>query len=316
MMAFAEVVNVSEADQFPFGKSQFMCGFYSVLMAKSMSKNGQHPSLNAQQVSDQASAWYAKYDGSNTGANTDGMSLQQEYDLLGELGLHYQGIDMNSASIALWLRAGYPCIVAVGEASVVDVQIGGNPYPWHASGNHVIVLTGVDGGNFLVRDSANCTNLYDPNSLRPGPRRYVASQLTLVSATAIVPPWLARPTSSTPPQGDHMALNKDFHDDGHTLTYTPNKHYFQKGFRQFALDAMSRGEDPANWQPIEEEHLVERVEEHANSGPGSTQLTTGFKLIYTKAKGVKRSAAGSEIMALINEIAALKTLETKTPPKA
>jgi hypothetical protein len=303
---FSEVVNCTEIDQFEPGKSEFQCGYVACLMAKSMAKNGEPPTLTAAQVTAQSEDWYQRYDGPNVGSNTNGMSLQQEYDLLQALGLHYQSIDMNSTAIALWIRAGYPVIVAVGEASVVDIDVGGNPYPWHASGNHVIVLTGVDGGNFLVRDSANCTNLYDPNSLRPGPRRYVANQLTLVSATAIVPPWLTRPTSNQPPTGGHMALNKDFHDDGTTLVYIPNKHFFVHGFRQFALDAMSRGEDPANWQPLEEEHQVPQVELHANSGPGSTQLTTGFKLIYTTAKGVKRSAAGAEIMALQAALAAKK----------
>jgi hypothetical protein len=305
-MTYSEICNLSEADQFQAGKSQFECGYFACLMAKSMAKNGEPPTLTAQQVIAGAESWYGTMDGNNSSANMDGMSLPQEYDLLGHLQLHYQGIPMNSTAIALWIRAGYPVIVAVGEASVVDIEVGGNPYPWRASGNHVIVFTGVDGGNFLVRDSANCTNLYDPNSLRPGPRRYVANQLTLVSATAIVPPWLTRPTSNQPPQGGHMALNKDFHDDGTTLTYTPNKHFFVHGFRQFALDAMSRGEDPANWQPLEEEHQVPQVELHANSGPGSTQLTTGFKLIWTKEKGVKRSAAGAEIMALQAALAAKK----------
>ena len=305
-----EIINASEADQFPPNKSEFMCGFYACLMAKSMAPLGKPPTLTSSQVSAQAQSWYGTVNGDNSSANMDGMSLQQEYDLLAHLQLHYQSIDMSVQSIVLWLHAGYPVIVAVGEASVVDREVGGNPYPWHAQGNHVILLTGTDGnGNFLARDSANCTNLYDPNSLRPGPRYYAANQLTLVSSTAIVPPWLARPTSKVPPVlgGVSMALTKDYHDDGHTLTYLPNKFVFKTGFRQFALDAMARGEDPAGWVPLENEQSVNPVELHSpNSGPGARQITAGGMLVYTQKNGVHRSEAGVEIMAYIKALAAKK----------
>lgn len=304
-----EIVNCTEIDQFEPGKSQFQCGYVACLMAKSIAPLGKPPTLTAAQVIAQSEAWYTRMDGPNIGSNTNGMSLQQEYDLLQAIGLHYQGIDMSVQSISLWLRAGYPVIVAVGEASVVDINVGGNPYPWRAAGNHVILLTGLDGGNFLVRDSANCTNLYDPNSLRPGPRYYVANQLTLVSATAVVPPWLARPTSKVPPilGGISMALSKDFHDDGTKLIHLPSKHYYVKGFRQLATDAMARGEDPNAWVPLEEEHAANPVELHnPTSGPGTCQLTAGGLLIYTQKYGVKRSAAGEEIQAYQKALAAKK----------
>jgi hypothetical protein len=304
-----EIINCSEADQFQASKSQFECGYFACLMAKSMAPLGKPPTLTSAQVIASAESWYGTMDGNNSSANMDGMSLQQEYDLLAHLQLHYQSIDMSVQAISLWLRAGYPVIVAVGEASVVDVAVGGNPYPWHAAGNHVILLTGIDSnGNYLVRDSANCTNLYDPNSLRPGPRYYVANQLTLVSSTAIVPPWLARPTSNVPPIGAiSMALSRDFHDDGKTLTYTPNKHFFVRGFRQTALDAMARGEDPGGWIPLEEEQAVNPVELHnPNGGPGSRQITSGGMLVWTQKYGVHRSAIGLEVMAYIAALKAKK----------
>ena len=103
-----------------------------------------------------------------------------------------------------------------------------------------------------------------------------------------------------------MALSKDFHDDGSKLVHLPSKHFYVHGFRQFALDAMARGEDPANWIPLEEEQSVQRIELHTNPVAGSRQITTGGMLVWTQAKGVKRSAAGAEIMAYIAALAAKK----------
>lgn len=113
-----------------------------------------------------------------------------------------------------------------------------------------------------------------------------------------------------------MALSKDFHDDGKTLTHLPSKLIYVHGFRIYALDAMARGEDPAAWIPLENEQAVTQVELHTNPPvAGSRQLTTGGMLVYTQKNGVKRSAAGAEILQCYKEIAALKTLETKTGPK-
>jgi hypothetical protein len=195
-----EVASIQEIDQMQPGKSQFMCGFACVMMALSMAPYGHRPILSTGEVISKMEEAYAQYDGSNDSANMDGMSVQQEYDLLHQVGLHYQAIALDSSACVGWLQSGYPVSVACAEASVVDSDLGGNPYPWGAAGNHVILLTGLDGqGNYLVRDSANCTDLYDPNSLRPGPRRYVIDQLQLVSATVIVPPWLTQPESAIPP---------------------------------------------------------------------------------------------------------------------
>lgn len=195
-----EICDLQEADQFQAGKSQFECGFFAVAMCRSMAEVGKPPTLTMQQVINDAEAWYAQYDGSNAGWNTAGMSLQQLYDLLHQVGLHYQETALDISIIKKWLAVGYPVVVAIAETSVVDMALGRNPYPWRVAGNHIIVITGVaSDGNVLVRDSANCTNLYDPRSLRPGPRKYEASRLALVSATVVVPPWLPRPTSNMPP---------------------------------------------------------------------------------------------------------------------
>jgi hypothetical protein len=195
-----EVGDFQEANQFQAGKSQFECGFFAVAMAKSMAQVGTPPTLTVQQVIADAENWYAQYNGSNAAWNTSGMSTQQEYDLLHQVGLHYQETALDITVVKKWLEAGYPVLIAIVETSVIDLELGRNPYPWRAAGNHIILVTGVaPDGQVLVRDPANVTNLYDPKSLRPGPRKYDAGKLQLVSATVVVPPWMPRPASGTPP---------------------------------------------------------------------------------------------------------------------
>jgi len=197
-----EVASFIQADQFQWsnGKmlSEFECGFFAVMMSLSMAPYGHAPLLSAQEVISRAEAAYGVYDGSNDSSNTAGMSLEQEYALLAEVGLHYQATETTASACLSWLMVGYPVLVAVTEASVYDEDLGHNPYPWTPAGSHIIVLSGENNGNYLVRDSANCTNLFDPNSLRPGPRTYSSHALALVSATVVVPPWLERPTTALP----------------------------------------------------------------------------------------------------------------------
>ena len=201
-----EIVAIQQADQFQPGHSAYECGFFGVMMARSMAPVGQPPTLSTQKIVAQAEASYARYDGSNSAANESGMSLQQLYALLQEVGLHWQAIALNVDTIRAWVHAGYPVIVAVAETSVHDLALGDAvPYPWHPVGNHIIVITGVEGnGNFLVRDSANIT---PTGVLRPGPRTYDASQLGFVSATAVVPPWKARPDASFDPGKEAMMID-------------------------------------------------------------------------------------------------------------
>jgi hypothetical protein len=194
-----EVADFSEADQFQTGDSQFECGYFACAMAKSIAQVGQAPTLTAAQIISDAETWYAQYDGTDAITNVDGMTTEQEYDLLSQIGLHYQAIGLDIATVMAWVELGYPVLVAVVETSVVDLALNSNPYPWTPAGTHVLLVTGVVSGNILVRDSANCTSLNDPNSLRPGPRTYNAAKIQLVSATIAVPPWLPRPGSAVPP---------------------------------------------------------------------------------------------------------------------
>src|SRR5579863_2217726 len=115
-----EIVSIQQADQFQPGHSAYECGFFGVMMARSIAPVGQSPTLTPQQIVDQAEAAYARYDGNNLASNENGMSLQQLYNLLQENGLHWQAIAMDTDTIRAWLHAGYPVIVAVPEDSVYD----------------------------------------------------------------------------------------------------------------------------------------------------------------------------------------------------
>lgn len=201
-----EIVSIQQADQFQPGHSAYECGFFAVMMARSIAPSGQSPTLSPQQIVNQAEAAYARYDGSNSPANEEGMSLQQLYDLLQEVGLHWQTIAMDAETIRTWVHAGYPVIVAVPEISVHDLALGDVvPYPWNPVGNHIIVITGIDANqNFMVRDSANIT---PASVLRPGPRTYDAHKLQYVSATAVVPPWQAHPDAHYVPEKETMMID-------------------------------------------------------------------------------------------------------------
>ena len=303
-----EVADFLEADQFQPAKSQFECGFFACAMARSMAPVGHPPTLTAAQVIADAEIWYTQYDGSNAASNMDGMSLPQLYALLSQIGLHYQAIALDISVVKSWVRVGYPVVIAITETSVRDLALGEkNPYPWNPAGTHVILVTGVTSdGNVLVRDSANCTNLYDPNSLRPGPRHYDAAALQLVSATVVVPPWLPRPASALPPQEAPMPIPQGWHDDSQTGILTaPNGHTVVLGFRQVILGDPSW--DPNN-QPLEEEYHTDQVLLHnAAVGAGQRQTTRDDLLWYTSAKGVVREPyKGLELKAAYDEIAALK----------
>lgn len=197
-----EVADFIQADQFQRGKTQFGCGFFAVAICKAMARVGKPPTQSEQQIIAEALAWYAQFNGNDSSSNTKGMSTGQLYDLLLQVGLHFQSTAANIAVVKAWVAAGYAVITAIVEGSVHDLELGDqNPYPWKAAGNHIIVISGnaKDGKNVLARDAANCTDLYDPDSLRPGPRTYDAAKLQIISATVVVPPGMPRPASATPP---------------------------------------------------------------------------------------------------------------------
>lgn len=301
-----EIASFLDVNQFQPDRTQFACGFFACAIVRSMSPVHQQPTQTAQEMIAEAEQWYAQFDGDNSMRNMDGMSLQQLYDLLAQIGLHYRASATNSDVLRAWLRLGYPVIVACAESSIHDLTLDdGVPYPWHPSGNHIIVLTGVTpDDNFLARDSANVTDLYNPNSLRPGPRRYDAAKLQLVSATVIFPAWLPVPPDGFNPLKETFVpvVPPGWHDDGATLT-APNGHKVVRGFRAYIL---ANHWHPAN-MPLQEEQGRDPLEESNPAlGGGTQQVFNWTALEWTPARGVFVAWIGQELLRLRADKVALQ----------
>lgn len=295
-----EVVNTTDADQFLAGKSAFECGFFACAIAKSMAKPGQQPALTAQQIVTSAEQWYAQYNGSDAVSNERGMTNEQEYELLHQIGLHYQAIAEDINQVKAWIEAGYPVLLAVTEASVRDMGLdGANPYPWNVgTSTHIVLAAGVKDGNLLVRDSANISrNTTDASALRPGPRVYEASTLKIVSATVVVPPWRPRPASATAIPQDDSSIPDGWNDDGQTLT-APNGQTVTSDFRTYI--------HTHNWDnndlPVAPEEAANPVEfgfsQADGNQEGSRQAFMYSELCKTQARGVYRASVGREFWTL------------------
>lgn len=301
-----EIATFRDVDQFQPAKTQFACGFFACATVKAMSPVGQTPAQNAAEMIAEAEQWYAQYNGNDAISNVNGMTLQQLYDLIVQIGLHFQATGTDPHVLRAWLALGYPVIVAGAETGFYDLALGDIvPYPWKPSGSHIIVLTGAtSNGNFLVRDSANVTSLSDLNALRPGPRVYDARRMQLTSATAIVPPWLPRPPAGfDPTQNDFVPIIPNgWRDDGTTLT-APNGHRVILGFRRYVL---THAWDPTNL-PLQEEQGRSPLEESNPAlGSGTQQVFNWTIMEWTPARGVFTAWSGPELLKLRADITSLQ----------
>lgn len=303
LSATGEVGTFRDVDQFQPGHSAYECGYFSVATVKAMGPPDQTPIQSVGQVIAEAEQWYANdHGGDNSPDNKDGMSLQQLYNLIVGVGLHYQACPLELDMIRAWLHCGYPVIIAGAETGMYDIGLGDRvPYAWTPFGNHIITLTGVHSDdNLLVRDTANIA----PDGVRPGPRIYDASRLQLVSATAVVPPWLPRPPDGFDPRkgGPMAGVPYGWHDDGTTLT-APNGHKVVHGFRQYILDNYW---DPTN-QPLQEEDGRDPLEDSNPSlGSGTQQIFNWTVLEWTPSKGVFMAWGGQELLKVRAERDALQ----------
>lgn len=300
-----EIASFQDVDQFQPAKTQFACGFFACSMLKAMAPVGQATTGTSAQMTAEAEQWYAQYNGDNSPSNTTGMTLQQLYNLVVQIGLHFQATSTDPRILRAWLNLGYPVVVAGAETGFYDMVLNDTvPYPWHPSGSHIIVLTGVTAdNNFLVRDSANVANLNNPNALRPGPRKYDALRLQLSSATVIVPPWKMRPPANFDPVQNTFVpiIPAGWNDDGTILT-APNGHKVVLGFRHYVL---THSWD-ANNLPLQEENGRSPLEESNPAlGAGTQQVFTRTTLEWTPAHGVFMASTGPELLKLRSDIAAL-----------
>lgn len=189
-----EVAAFRDVDQFQKGHTAYACGFFAVAVCKAMRPTGQTCATPPADMAAEAEAWYQKYNGDNSHANKEGMSLDQLYQLLTQEGLPYRALDLDVGTVRDWAKRGYPVIVSCPETSIYDRELGDHtPFPWTPAGNHVITITGVGpNGDLLVRDTAN---IAAPNTLRPGPRLYDADKIQFISATLVAPPGKPLPSA-------------------------------------------------------------------------------------------------------------------------
>lgn len=147
---------------------------------------------------------YIKFIGPDTPGDQGGTSNQTLYSMLSYHNFHYIILPMDDIfnRIRAWLRCGYPVIVGVVEASILDRELGRCPYPWNVEGlTHIITASGLADGSWLrFRDTANVVFDGNPNTLRPGPRQYDTSKMQLISATVVVPSWLQVPPVNFDPR--------------------------------------------------------------------------------------------------------------------
>lgn len=306
LTASGEVATFQDVDQFQPGKTQFACGFFSCAIVRAMAPVGALPTLTVAEMIAQAEQWYARYDGANTPSNENGMTLQQLYNLIVQIGLHFQATSTDAPTLRAWLRLGYPVIVAGAETGFHDLALGDAvPYPWNPIFSHIIVLTGVAAdGNFLVRDAANVSNINNSQTLRPGPRKYNAQLLQLSSATVVVPPWLSRPpVGFDPTQNDFIPnIPAGWHDDGSTLT-APNGHRVILGFRRYVL---THAWDPAN-VPLQEEGARSLLEvARPELGSGTQQVFNWTTLEWCPNHNVFVGWSGPELLKLRTDNANLQ----------
>lgn len=281
-----EIADFLDADQFQPAKTQGACGFFSVAIVDAASPVGRPTTKTAAQVVSEAETWYAQYDGSNDISNFDGMNSDQLYRLLGQIGLKYHTLTTDIGQIRAWIKAGFPVIINSIEDSYFDMGLNDTvPYYWSRSGdglNHIITLTGVvTDGNFLVRDSANVTDLNNPSSLRPGPRTYDAGKMRPLWAVAILMHGQNMPNIQG---GVPVSVPSGWTDDGKALHNPVNSYVVIAGFRTVVLN-WPGGWEPGN-VPIENEHDATPLEKSNPSlGDGHSQLFRLRRLEWQASTG-------------------------------
>jgi hypothetical protein len=281
-----EVADFLDTSQFLPGRSAYECVFYAAALLKYCGEPGRGATGSAVAASNLAQYWYGREEGSTAATNTNGASLDTEYQVLQALGLQYHPLELhgdNHADIALvkeWLSRGCPLLICGAETGMHDLALGDRvPYSWTPTGNHAIVASGIaPDGNILVHDTANV----DSHGVRPGPRIYDASKLALVSATAISLPW----NTAT------VGVPEGWKDDGTTLT-APNGIAVRLGFRSHVL-ANHWHKD--NW-PLEAERGTASLEgSNPTLGKGTQQIFRWSMLGYTEARGVFEEWTGQELL--------------------
>lgn len=131
LTATGEIATFRDVDQFQPAKTQFACGFFSCALVKAMAPVGQVATQTVAEMIAEAEQWYAQVNGDASISNTDGMTLQELYALIVQIGLHFQAANTDAHTLRSWLNLGYPVVVAGAETGFYDMGLGDVvPYPW------------------------------------------------------------------------------------------------------------------------------------------------------------------------------------------
>ncbi len=266
MAEVPEIMSCFDFNQLQPNESLDQCGFAATALCFAAGPPGSDPRHPVQWAIQMMAAWYTEFDGPNILSNKSGMEDWQLYKLIVEKGGHYQSIDPHAESIASWIRAKYPVIVAVTEDSVYDVHLPGKPYTWNTAGlDHIFTVTGIDHGHvFLCRDTVNQHS--------GSPYSYDGDKLVYLSATVFVPDWLPRPTSAIAPHATAVATPgapAGWHYDPVKKELTaPNGVKVALGF----CDEVMKGNWPAGCHPVVAQYYRDPLEDSNPAlGPGDQQ---------------------------------------------
>lgn len=199
--AQGEVADFQDVSQFEPNESEFECGEFAAATVKFAGYPGRGATGTQEDIDQTADAFYAKYIGPNTQSDILGTTIEVMHKIIKDCGFDYQDVSAitptsqqasDIAHIKAALAQGYPLIATITETSVIDLDLGRNPYSWGPSGTHTVIYSGIaSNGNLLVRDSANIIGpLQVNNTVRPGPRRYDINQIATQWATMIRLAWL------------------------------------------------------------------------------------------------------------------------------
>lgn len=221
------VLNLRSGSQFEAGETEFSCGFFAGSVLKYATPPNVPNTGSWEDVDQFADAEYDNVYGSHDASQEGGISVPQLYTVFNDGDLNYRDIGAISPgspqssdipSIKAALRAGYPVVATITEASVRDLTDDipvGNPYEWDPGGlTHVIVYVGIaSDGNLLVWDYANIVgSRQGDNRVRSLPRKYDSNSIVNLFATIVQvvgndadAPWL-KPI----PSGDPLSWPTDF----------------------------------------------------------------------------------------------------------
>lgn len=219
------IADYAQTTQFEPNETEFACGFFAASLNKYAGLPGKGASGTSEQIDQFADNEYKAVYGSFDASQGGGISIPQLHTVFHDAGnLHYwdivaigpsSGQTSDIAAIKAALKAGYPVIATITEASVNDLTgdiPAGNPYEWNPVCNsqscptHVITYVGIAAdGNLLVVDPANVVGpLQGSNTVRAWPRKYDASSIdnTFATVMQLVGPDASNPWLKPIPSGD------------------------------------------------------------------------------------------------------------------